>query len=297
MEYPPVGYVIFEDEQPSKRAWQELFQLMKSWNDQHICQFLYDETVLGWNITFEEGLIDPEFEKLQQLLLELKDKENIVWFAGITREKEDEELETCAYLDFIGDGYPDEFYGKESSYLIEAVPCDICGNTNPYTPKIIGDLVIDESYLDSDNPTNREYGGHPDLINIGGGAMMISKAFKQVLEEVNTRGLELIPVISKQTGKETDRLFIIRAKKAVWDPCHEHTPRIENAICATCGSHNDSVFGYFTVPKHELEEVDLVSKNPYGYSQIYFAKHVADALRNSSLKGLILDSGIDTCEH
>jgi hypothetical protein len=116
-------FLFFEDNQPTKEAWQVLLNLGTTWNDAHISHFVREDHL---SIELPGGIEDPEFSELDGAITDLKRSHNIKYFKGVDSPYANPEaIGRADFIHVIGEEPPAGFLMNEieacgSDYVVAA---------------------------------------------------------------------------------------------------------------------------------------------------------------------------------
>jgi hypothetical protein len=303
MKLPPLAFFIFRDEQPDLKTWQKFAAFADGWNKTGFSKFTKEGKEPNgefdhWRIVLPESIHDKELDTLCDALDKFYNSDGLMWFSEVHENRSKETMAKCPFVRFVSDGYDDSFYVNADSIFTSETTCDSCKKVAPHSGRVLATPVIDEKFLDADNDINRKYPSHRlDFVNLPNGGFLISPRVIAILKSMNVKGYEVIPVINGLTGEHSARLFLLKATKVIVDPCHEHTPRIKDAICPVCGAYNNTVAGYFHVQDSQLNGDEVFSVSRFAFSGIYFSQRVFTTFKEAGLSTLIFADGIELCEH
>jgi len=297
ISYPPVEFIFFDYEQPDEDAWNAINEFEVAWNRSHENKLLKGE--MGeWSVVLKNGIQDDEFPVMKKSIEQLIEKYKINYFLGAVDNRKPKEFEKAPFVAIVGNTYPLEFVVNFKEAIGEAKPCANCGSKNSYNAPILKSLVIDESFLDKQIDESSDYTPPGlDLINLENGALLVSKKIVQLLQSSNIMGYELIPVISNASEKPSERIFLLRAAKAILTPCDIHTPTTEEGICPACGKILGGILGNYYVRGEWLGEDKIFSRHPLKYASIYLSNDLYHAMKKINAKGLLPAFGIYECNH
>lgn len=294
-DFPPIEYLFFRDDH-TEETWGIVIEFSEIWNREHQSQFKQlKENELS--LILPEGIIDGEIGVIDAELERLSTYD-IFWFKGIVDNRRPEDYEKADFIEIVGDAYPLEFIVNWNEAIGRPLQCTVCGKTPVYSQPIVAQLVVDESFLDRQiDPAPQYEPPGLDLIHLANGAMLVSNRVIRLFEEERVKGYEKINVVSKDTRKPSQRVFLIRASKAILDPCVTHTSRNEGAICPKCGTIKGGILGYWHVRREWLAGAQIFSRNPLRYASLYIERKIYQLMKNENLKGLLPAYGVFTCTH
>ncbi len=297
IKYPPIEYLFFDHEQPHDEAWDAIDELSEEWNETKKNKFVNQEAG-EISIILENGIQDAEYPLLSNLLENLKEKYNIVWFLGAVDNRIPEDYENAPYIRITGDAYPDKFIVNLSKVISSPKPCKGCHNIDIENVPVTGELIIDESYLDKQVISEPQFKPPGlDLINLPNGALLISIIIANLLKQLKISGYELIPVLSKQTKKHSDRIWLLKAGAAHTRPCSIHTPTTKDGICAICGKILGGILGDYYVREEWLSGDQIFARNSNLFSSIYVSHELYHAIKKMKAQGVTASYGIEKCSH
>jgi len=295
-DFPQIEYLFLRDDH-TEEDWGIVAGFSETWNREHQSQFKHLEEnelslILPGGITDGEmGVIDTELERLKTIY-------DIFWFKAIVDNRRPEDYEKADFIEIVGDAYPLEFIVNWNEAIGSPLQCTVCGKTPVYSQPIVAQLVVDESFLDRQiDPAPQYKPPGLDLIHLANGAMLVSSKVIQLFEEEKVKGYEKINVVSKDTGKPSQRVFLIRASKAIFNPCIIHTPRNKGAICSNCGTIKGGILGYWYVRREWLAGDQIFSRNPLRYASLQIERKVFHLMKNQKFKGLLPAYGVFACTH
>ena len=157
-------------------------------------------------------------------------------------------------------------------------------------------LIVDESFLDRQIHPSPNYAPPGlDLVNLEGGALLVSFRVAELLAENGVRGGELVPVISLETQKPSTRLSLLRADKAVLLPCEEHAPITPPGGCAGCGKIRGGLLGIFSVRDEWLGGDEVFSRQRSRLSAFNVSNRVYALMKAAKVRGLLPAFGVLRC--
>jgi hypothetical protein len=297
VRYPPIEYLFFDFRQPTPAAWEAVQAFAANWNKDHKSEFVTGETG-EWGVVLKEGILDEEYPVLKEAVDQLKIKNNAVSFLGAVDTRKPQDFEQAPFVAIVGNTYPSEFVVNEKDAIGNPEKCVHCKKIDPQSGPILETLIIDEAFLDTQVDPSSDYTPPGlDLVNLPNGALLVSKKIVQLLESRKVQGYELIPVISKATNKPSERIFLIRANKAILQPCEIHTPTTEEGICPVCGRILGGVLGDYYVREEWIGPDQVFSRNRLKYASIYVSNELYHSLKKLGAKGLLPAFGIYKCNH
>ena len=295
--YPPIEYLFMRNNQQSEQAWQAIEQFGRQWNATHQNQLTPKrENVL--HIILPGGINDPELAAFDAALTPLKTTAGVHYVRGMVDKRKPEDFEKAPWVQIVGDQYPLSAYENYAAVFSTPGHCENCG-TPLRTGSLSGEpLIVDESVLDKKVEGLPHYDPPGlDLINLPNGAFLVSARVAELLTANNISGYELVPVISGSTRQPSQRLFLLKANKAIPDACDVHTPRDPGAICPVCGRVRIGVLGNFYVRTEWLNGDELFSRNPSRLSAICVSNRLYKLLKEMGCKGMLPAYGIFSCDH
>lgn len=297
ISYPPIEYLFFDFQQPTPAAWEAVNAFASKWDKDHKSQFVKGETG-EWGVILKGGILDEEYPVLREAVDQLKKEYKVVSFLGAVDTRKPQDFEQAPYVAIVGNTYPSEFVVNEQEAIGKPERCTYCKRLDPQSGPLLDTLIIDESFLDTQVDPSPDYTPPGlDLINLQNGALLVSKKIVQLLGSMKVQGYELIPVISKATHEPSERLFLIRANKAILKPCEIHTPTTEEGICPLCGRILGGVLGNYYVRKEWLGLDQVFSRHPLKFAAIYVSNDLYHAMKTLGVKGLLPAFGIYECNH
>ena len=296
-KYPPLQFVFFDFEQPTVDAWEEFEKFVHIWNQTE--QRAFESEQEGeWFITFEKGLEDPEIPPFRNKLQALNSKTGLVWFVGIKDERRPEDFEQSPFVEILGDTYPEGFIANEAVAFGPPEKCPQCGKGGNTFRNIVQPIIIDETFIGkSTSIAGKSIPLNLDIITLPNGGLLISNKVLQVFNKQKVKGYALAEVISKRTMSPSDNLFLMRAEKAIIQPCSEHTLVTESGICSTCGRILGGLLTHFNIRKEWLEDAAIFSRHPHCYAKIYLTNKLYWSLKNNDIQGMLPSYGIFQCDH
>lgn len=293
MKYPPLQFYIVKERQPWLRRaffWNQFINFVHEWNTQQKAKF-EERTPGEWKLTLPAGCTDEEYLLLIGKLEQLGKFIMLMWEYGVLDERTENEFALCPFVHFTSDYYEDDFYVNARAVLVNEVRCKHCGEFARFSGYVIGAPVIRESWLDHENDPGL------DFISMPNGALLITQKVKSLLESLNVKSYRIYPVINIDSGKASERLFLIAASFAVLDPCTFHTPRAEGAICPHCSSHTGAVAGHFHVQDVQLKGCEIFAVNRSGATGLFFSQRIFQEFKKAGLKEMHVIDGIEYCVH
>ena len=295
--YPPIEYLFFDFEQPDESAWDSINQFAIEWNKNHRSQFKKGESG-EWGAVLKDGINDQEYSILSKEVEKLHVDHHAKFFLGAVDDRRPEDYERAPFVAIVGNTYPLEFVVNFKEAIGEPKACSNCGNKDTHNAPILKTLIIDESFLEKQIDDSPDYTPPGlDLINLTNGTLLISKRIAQLFESLNVKGYELISVTSKATQRPSEKIFLLRANKAILLPCNIHTPTTQEGICPACGRILGGVLGNYYVRKEWLGEDKIFSRHPWKYASIYVSNDLYHAIKKINAKGLLPAFGIYECNH
>ena len=294
--YPPIEYLFLRSDQLNEQAWQALASFSRTWNESHQSQFKQEESEMS--VILPGGVHDPELGLLDQALASLQTGHPAQYIRGIVDKRKAADFEKAPWVQIVGDQYPLSAYANYSAAFEQPGRCERCGALQR-TGALTGvPLTFDESVLD------KKVAGLPhydppglDLINLPNGAFLISARVAELFSANHIRGYELANVLSKATGQPSQRVFLLKAGKAILDACDIHTPRDPGAICPTCGKTRTGILGVFYVREEWLQGDELFSRSPSHLSLICVSNRLYTLLKEMGCKGMLPSYGLFSCNH
>ncbi|MET0637512.1 MAG: hypothetical protein ABWZ25_15880 [Chitinophagaceae bacterium] len=296
INYPPVEYVLAREEQPVDETWDVVNDFVVKWNAQYKNRFLKGEAG-EWSLQLAGGIKDEEYSLAHEAMHGLKNKYGVQYFLGLTDRRSPADFEQADFIRVMGNTYPEGFVVNGSEIISSIRKCTVCGTPGRHNREVNGKLIIDYSYLDQDPGDDKEYAAPGiDLILIEGGFHLVSARLAGLLR-LSARAFELIPVIDKDTGLESERLWLLRANRSILKPCNIHTPITGEGICAKCGSIRGALLAYYHVRTEWLQNDPLFSRQAQRYESIYFSNQLYHDLKNQQVRGMLATDGIYSCTH
>lgn len=297
LPYPPIEYLFIEEEQPAPAAWEAVIAFAAEWNGKHQSKFVKGE--FGeWGVVLKGGIYDEEYPVLAEAIEKLKNDGQVIAFLGAVDTRRPEDFEKSPYVAIVGDAYPEGFVVNAKNAFGKKEKCPQCKRFEQQSGPMLETLIIDESFLDIQVDPSPDFSPPGlDLINLENGALLVSKKMIALFESCKVKGYELLPVISHQTGKPSERVFLIRANKAILQPCEVHTPATPEGICPVCGRILGGLLGYYYVREEWLGPDQVFSRNRQRYSAIYVSNELYQAMKSLGTKGMLPAFGIYKCRH
>ncbi len=294
---PPYCFSFYENEQPNELALEKFREFVSTWNAGHDLKI--ELTELGdWLLLFDDGYLQKGVAEAEKLISKLEKEYGVNCFRGVNDFRMGKDFESCDFIQVATHGYADGFYRNLETCITQSWPCDRCGERAGWSQRLLEPPVVDLRYLESSGEPNSLFDPPGlDMIALPNLAMMINDRLKGILEDNGVKGYLLLPVIDAATGKETDRLYMLAATKVFVDYCHVHTPRSENAVCPACGKESGVIYGYPYFPSEAMEDYEVVSRNRFGITCLYFSKRVYELFKAENVRGFSPVHGFDLCSH
>ncbi len=297
IKYPPVEYVLAKEDQPSEDAWQAVNDFVNTWDVEHLNKFEKGEAG-EWSLQLPGGIKDEEYPIAYDAMHTLQNKFGISFFAGITDKRSPADFEQADFIKIMGNTYPDDFVVNADKVIGKVKRCPFCGVPGRHNREITGKLIIEHSYLDNDAENGDEYAAPGlDLILIENGFHLVSVKLAGLLKQFAQKSYQLIPVEDAKTGKDSERLWLLRANKAIIKPCNIHTPVTEEGICSHCGAIKGGRLSYYYVRTEWVENDQMFSKHTQRYESIYIASQLYQNFKKEKIKGMLATDGIYCCTH
>ena len=286
--FPPIAFLFFRDSQPTKAAWQTLRDFGDTWNSAHVNRFVREEDD-QLSVEFAAGVEDPELAELDEAIAVLKRTSDIRFFKGVDSPfNGPDALEHADFILAVGEGAPSGFLMNEIEAFGPPIPCSECAEQ-----RLDGDrpvrapLMIDERTLPDE--------GSFDVLNMANGTSLVSKKTVELLSSQEVTGYRVSEVMTAQ-GTPSENYFLFSADAVLLDPCGEHTPRDEGAICGSCGARSGFVMGHVHVSDGQIQALSFFSMHRFGHASLYMAREVFHLLKSSGVS-IFASVGINTCHH
>jgi len=287
---PKIEINLRQFEQPEESVWGEIMAFVEKWNQTKENKFIED-VPFQLGIYFSEET-DKEMRELESILEQKHKEREWVWAKVFIKDLSAEAVEAFDYIQFSGDGYPDEFLLNESDALSPVEPCETCGMVHPHLAKQKKPFQVNETYLDRKKakPNNKYTPPGLDIVNMPNGALLVSKRVVDLIKkDKNVHGYKFLDVIN-QKGEISERLFQLAVDKIILRPDNLSD---EDAICPTCGAVLKNLAKTFAVKKSRLGTSSFFSRNPSGISSMYMSNSLYHFLKSENVRGLAPVQGAD----
>lgn len=298
MKLPKYSYLFMISRQPDRQAWNALLTFAEEWNASHKTPFTCDNSLGEDVLTIEfDNYLSAEKVQFDEKMHTLCLQYPVVSFGGIVDNRYNDDFIGSDFVQ-LGEQFYDEnkFFVNPKKVFVELGPCSSCGKYYANALQVQADPIVDVTFLDKNTVPNTNFDPQGvDFIGTPGGGTIVTDKVKNLIESSGATGAVFLPVIDKNTNDVTNRLYLLAAKKAVTDYCPEHTPRDEEGICGTCGSYTGRVYGFPYIPEEWLQNDEIFSLSPHGYSAIYFSKRLYELFVRENVRGIYVLRGIDSC--
>lgn len=277
-------------EQPEESVWGEIMAFVEKWNQTKENKFIKD-VPFQLAIYFSEET-DNEMQELESILEQKHKEREWVWAKIFIKDLSAEAVEAFDYIQFSGDGYPDEFLLNEPDALSPVEPCETCGIVHPHLAIQKKPFQVNETYLDRKKaePNNKYSPPGLDIVNMPNGALLVSKRVAELIKkDKSVHGYKFLDVIA-QKGETSERLFQLAVDKIILRPDNLSD---EDAICRTCGAVLKNLAKTFAVKKSRLGKSSFFSRNPSGISSMYMSNSLYHFLKSENVRGLTPVQGAD----
>lgn len=272
--------LLLQFEQPNESIWNEILRFAESWNETKENKFI-NESPFELAIYFPE-IEDKELKELEEILEQKHNEQHWVWLKTIPHDPSKELIESCDFIQIIGNGYPDNFFLNESQALEAMKPCEKCGTIHSHLRLQKGPLEVNEAFLSKKGYPNNAYSPPGlDIINLPHGALLVSKKVVELIKENGFHGAIFLNVIN-QHGKISEKLFQLVTDIIILLPDNLR----EGTICPGCGTVLSTLTGEFLIRKERIKGVSVFSRNPSGASAIYISNPLYHLLKSNNIRGL-----------
>jgi len=160
-------------------------------------------------------------------------------------------------------------------------------------------IVISEGVLNAKIGRQIPEKGGWDIISPEIGFLILSRRVIEAFENANARGLKVMPVISKETGKIWEKAGLLQAEKSIVVGCEEHTTLDGGKFCRECGRVVGK--GGLRGPKYfrsnDIGDYEIITVKPNPSTYIYISQRLHKILRELKAQGLNSVMPAYICKH
>ena len=270
-------------EQPNEATWVALRHRADEWNRSHRHHLAEISGIMMQFRISDSSAAD--YAEIRDFVEDVESALGLKAYSASRRIYNEQDYWDAAFVEIGGacldrPGRPVVLNAAEA--LERPVPCSKCGWQDALNALQTAPFLIDESILGGANPEGESASGGWDCVALPGGRLLVSKRLLSELRSADVRGLDVLPVLAAETGKESARAFQLGASKAVLVPGIRHAS--DETFCSSCGAvldsagldeRGDSLFGpqaEFRVSHEQVGEQELVSRHPSSAAMLYFAQ-------------------------
>jgi len=302
-------FTFLKHEQPSEAAWIALGEIAKQWNDSHTPKFS-DSMSFLWSINFEDQR-DQSFSEFLQQLDSLRRNFACKFHATSELIYDEADYLSADFIEILGislEGFIKRpFILNAGDTLSSPVPCHACGWQDMFSVAQRAPFAIDERLLDLAIPQ----GGSPpqggwDCVNLPNGHKLVSRRILSLFEENQVTGFDVLPVLSGTSGKQSQRMFQILARKFVPATVLSNSGA-QLSICQVCGAVLDPNVGdhaelaslltptTWCVRRKDVAQDEVLSRHPSRGAMLYLSQRVYRLLVGAPLNGIVESTVLALC--
>ena len=287
-----IEIAILKDQQADKRAWDETQKLARTWNKDHKVQ-ITNTTEFEYSAVFENRE-DPELKELLNRVEKLKREYQLRFHQASIMELEADDYAKADLISVIGNSYGKDFLLNENEALGPSEPCRRCGYADEHSRPQLKPFVVNVRLLDQAEAGKRKW---LDIMNMPNGSLLISAKVINELKRLNANGFELLEVIEGKNGRVSNRVFQLRAKKAIVEPCLVHTEVFGGEVCPVCGTYYGNLLSDVFLRKDWIGSDDIFSMHPLKATSIFLTNKLFHQMLKLRVEGLINIDIAYICDH
>ena len=280
-------YTFLQYSQPNTQVWNSINSFVSDWNQAHSVKFLTNQPH-EFSIYFLSDDI-PLAMELDKMLSQRATEDGWVYYVSYPQNLTKEDIEAHAFIQIIGDGYPDDFILNTNQVLEEIEPCATCLTEHPHVRRQTGSFKVNETFLTHNTlPNLRHKPAGLDLINTPNGGLLISAKMAHILSQhPELHGYSLVEVFNEK-DQVSDKLFQLKIDNIILD-CENSIGK----ICPACGSVLEQLVTPFSIQHNGNKELHFFSRDPQGLSSIYVENHIYQLFKENQIRGLVPAHGVN----
>lgn len=282
-----LAYTFLQYSQPNAQVWDSINSFVSDWNQAQSVKFLTNQA-LEFSIYFLSDDLTLAKE-LDEILSQRAKVDGWIYYVSYPKNLTKEDIEEHAFIQIIGDGYPDNFILNINEVLEAIEPCTTCQTEHPHLRQQIGSFKVNETFLTRNTlPNIRHYPVGLDIINTPNGGLLISAKMARILgEHPELIGYSLLEVFNEK-DQVSDKLFQLMTENIILEGEYNI-----GKICQTCGSVLQQLDTPFAILLKGNEKLQFFSRSPHGLSSIHVANHIYRLLKENQIRGLVPASGVN----
>lgn len=285
--------------EPSEKAWQGLRRFADRWNETHVHPAINSGPMM-LNLRFPESS-HPERREAADALQRLQETVPSQIIESQQRIYDATDYATADFVEISGaslDETPANRLVLNADRILTVEPCPQCGYCDAFDVVQKGSFRIDETQferLTADG--SRPPAGGWDFIEIAGGSKLVSSRFVSVVRDNRIQGYTLVPVLVGGGNQPSQRLWQLRANRAIVCPCPEHTRAIDGYFCPTCGAAHCDVEDEDWVRSDSVGPDEIFSRHRQHTAIIYVSGRLLQALVKAGLQQIKFGRIFRLCVH